>query len=254
MKLVPFIILVTLSSCATPNQPAHKEGKANYTLTDVSGEFNFQRETKIINKRLVSRTIMLDVKSRKTVEKSITVSQIGTIKSKKARILTVRPLASEFTVWLEGKKYSSLMRLEPMSRSMTVKVESPDANINGTSEIPFPKGQYFCFYSQIPDCLYHNQFLQRSFKNSKQKYDFFVVWDSYPFIQEQFNGLSKTLFARARLKFDGEVKKNLRYMVELEGQDIVYHFSKSFELVKIAWIAQGLTVVPPGEEISNEDE
>ncbi|HXH74361.1 MAG TPA: hypothetical protein VNJ08_05320 [Bacteriovoracaceae bacterium] len=254
MKSGLLILLFILSSCATKPEAPDRVGRASYAFVDASGKYSFDRENKIVNKRLVSRVTLTDVKSRKLVEKSITVSQIGTIKNKKSRIVTVRPMASEFTVWLEGKKYSSVMRLDTKNKSMTVQVESPDAKVNGTSQVAFPKGSYFCFYSQIPDCLYHNQFLQRSIKKPNEELNFYVVWDAYPFIQEQYNGIGHKLFERAQLKFEGEVKKNLRYMVELEGQAIHYNFSEAFDLVNMSWIAQGITVVPPGEEIPDEEQ
>jgi hypothetical protein len=81
-----------------------------------------------------------------------------------------------------------------------------------------------------------------------------IVWDNYPYVQEQFNGVGQTPFSSAILKFEGSEKKYLKYIVEVDGQTVVYHFSPSFDLIRILWIAQGLTVVPPGEEMNSSDE
>lgn len=232
-----------------------KQGKTTYSYVDVGGSFRFVRESKDIKKKLVTRGQLLDTKgsSSRVLEKSINVSQVGSIKSKDKRLLTVRPLASEFTVWLEGKKYTSRMKINTATKSMRVTLESPEAKWQGTSEIKFPQGKYFCFFNQIPECLYHNYLLNQAVENEGRTFGFYVVWDSWPFIQDQLTRVGKNLFAPASLKFDGEIKGQFRYIVEVEGQMVLYHFTKSFDLVKIAWIAQGITITPPGEEIVDDE-
>jgi hypothetical protein len=248
-----FFFLFFIWSCSgLPGNSQSKEAKTSYSFTDVSGTFKYNREQKVLKKKLVSRGILSYPASQKTVEKSVAVSQIGTIKDKAGRLLTVRPFASEFAVWLEGKKYSSTMRLNAKNRTMVVNLQSPEPQWKGTKEWPFPRGKYFCFFSQIPECLYHNKFLQKSEK-SKKRMSFYVVWDSYPYIQEQLTGVGKNLFAPASVKFDGEIKKDLRYAVEVEDQVIFYSFSKSYALTRIAWISQGITIVPWGEESPNDE-
>lgn len=255
MKLLFFVLLlVSCSHSAFKGTP--REGKTNYSFADVSGNYRLSREFKMIKQRLVSRSQILSSASgsNKVLEKSITVSRLGSIASKKSRLVTLRPEASEFSVWLEGKKYSSVMKINTKSKSMRVTLDSPEAKWKGSHEVPFPKGKYFCFYSQIPECLYRNYLLQRSFDEKNKKIDFFVVWDSYPFLQDQLTGVGKNLFAAATLKFDGEIKNNFRYIVEVEEQIILYHFSKALDLTKIAWIAQGITVAAPGEETNSSED
>jgi hypothetical protein len=254
VKHICLLSILLFSSCSSSkNQVDAKEGRWFYSYIDVSGTYVSKRETKLLKKKLVTRVQMSDSKSQKVVEKSITVSQMGTIKEKKARVLTLRPYASEFSVWLEGKRYFSKMQLDPKSRSMVVKVEGPDPKWKGET-VAFPKGKYFCFYSQIPDCLYHTGLLKRVQNNKQIMVPFYIVWDQWPFTQEMFSGLGRELFAKAELKFDGQVNQIIRYVVELDGQVILYHFSTNFELKKIAWIAQGITVVPPGEENFDEEQ
>lgn len=251
-----FLFLFLVSSCSSPIfKGSPHEGKTTFSYNDESGSFRFVRESKKIQKKIVTRTQLIDTKGSqaKALEKSIIVSQIGSIKSKNKRLLTVRPLASEFTVWLEGKKYLSKMKINSSTKSMTVTLESPEAKWQGTSEIKFPAGKYFCFYNQIPECLYHNYLLNLATENQTQRFDFYVVWDSYPFIQDQLTNVGKNLFASASIKFDGDIKGQYRYNVEVEGQMILYQFTKSFDLVKVAWISQGITVAPPGEEIVDDE-
>ena len=192
--------------------------------------------------------------SERVVEKSVTVSQVGSVRDGKGRALVMRPMASEFTVWLEGKKYSSKMQLDTKRKSMRVTLDSPEQKYRGQSEIPFPRGKYFCFFSQIPECLYHNQILIQAHENKKRNFDFYIVWDNYPYVQEQLTNIGKNLFSHASVKYDGEPKGRIRYIIEVEEQVLLYQFTKSFELTGYSWISQGINMVRPGEEVKNEEE
>ena len=248
--------LFLLAACSNLITGSPKEGKSNYAYVDSSGRFSFSREHKLIKTKLISRTQISASQgnSAKPLEKSIMVSQLGTIKEKKGRVLVMRPFASEFTVWLDGKKYESKIRLDPKNRAMTVDLDSPEEKWKGRTSVPVPKGKQFCFFGQIPDCLYHNQFLKKAIENKGERLAFFVVWDSYPYLQEQFSGVGTKLFAPAVVKYEGERKAQHHFLVEVGGQAIAYHFSKSFDLVRMFWIAQGISIIPPSEEISDIDE
>ena len=251
------LLLVFLTSCATFKRTGEPEpGKYIYSYTDVSGNYHLQRDVKFIKKKLITRSQILvpSAGADKVVEKSITVSQIGSIKDGKSRALVVRPMASEFTVWLEGRKYTSKMQLNTREKSMRVTLESPEPKWRGQSDIAFPRGKYFCFYSQIPDCLYHNQFLSRAYENKDRTYDFYVVWDNYPYVQEQLSNVGKNLFSHATIKYDGEPKGRIRYIIDVDEQVILYQFTRDFELAGMSWISQGINVVKPGEEVKTEEE
>jgi hypothetical protein len=255
VKLLSLLLL--LSSCAgfkTGGSP--QEGKTTYGYQDTSGTFRLLRETKTIKQKIVSRSQLLSASgdSTKVLEKSVTVSQLGSVKSKSGRVLVIRPMASEFTVWLEGKRYFTRMKLNPKRKSMAITMQSPEDKWNGSREVPFPKGQHFCFYSQIPECLYHSLLLDRAENAENQTIPFFVIWDSFPYTQEQFSGVGQGLFAPASLKFEGEKKKLLQYIIEVDNQILIYNFSKSKDLKKISWIAQGILIAPPGELPSGDAE
>lgn len=254
MKLLALLLII--SSCSsTLLKGTPKEGKTTYSYVDESGKFNFIRESKNIKQKLVTRNQLVDRRGSgsKLLEKSIMVSQIGSIKNKNGRLLTVRPQASEFTIWLEGKKYVSRMKINPGKKAMSVTLDSPDPKWQGSQEIPFPKAKYFCFYNQIPECLYHNYLLTLASEHENQRFDFYVVWDSWPYIQDVLSHVGKNLFAPASVKFDGENKGLFRYIVEVEGQEVLFQFTKSHDLVKVAWISQGITIAPPGQEIVDDE-
>lgn len=255
MKVL-FVLLFLLSCSHFRKSAVPREGKNTYSYTDVSGNFTYLRDVKTIQKKVVTRSQILipSAGADKVVEKSITVSQVGTVKDKKGRALVVRPLASEFSVWLEGKKYTSKMQLNTGKRAMKVILDSPEPQWKGVTEVPFPTGKHFCFYTQIPECLYHSQILTRAFEEKKRTFDFYVVWDNYPYVQEQLTNVGKNLFSHATLKYDGEPKGRIRYILEVEGQVLLYQFTKNFELAGFSWISQGINLVIPGEEVKSEEE
>jgi hypothetical protein len=256
VKLSFLILLFILTSCRSTLVPDRKEAtKQDFSYLDVSGKYRLIHESKMIDRKVVTRNQLLADSGlvKKPLEKSIAVSLLGTVKDGKKRVLSLRPMASEFTVWLEGKKYSSRMKLDTKTKTMQVLLESPEKKWQGQQTIKFPSGKFFCFYSQIPECLFHLKFLSQARNNKTLRLPFIVIWDNYPFMEEQFAGVGSELFIPATLQFDGKVKELYRYLVEIGGQSVLYHFSKSFDLVKMSWIAQGITVVPVGQEANIDD-
>lgn len=244
---IVFLLTFTMACSTLKSSPEIKEGSTIYSYSDVSGQYRLKREVKIIKKKLVTRSQIL-LPTNKVVESSIMVAQLGTIKNGKQRTFIARPMASEFTVWLEGKKYSSKMKLDTKTKSMKLTLNSPEKKWNGTSQIPVPKSKYFCFYSQLSDCLFALNMLEKARSQKGQTLSFVLVWDSYPYVQELLSGVGANLFTQASIRFDGEEKKRLRYIIEVDGQELIYQFAKNFSLVRVAWISQGITIVPPGEE------
>ncbi len=254
MKLILLLFVCSCSSILTSGSP--REIKRTYSYTDISGHYVLLREHKRQKNKLVSRNHLNSNVGgiQKSLEKSVTVSELGSAKFESGRTLVMRPFASEFIVWLEGKRYESKMRLDEKSKSMIVELDSPEEKWKGQSSISFPKGKQFCFYSQIPECLYHNQILTKAMNKKNESIKFFIVWDNYPYIQEQMNGVGGQLFSPAEVKFEGEDNLTFKYDVEVDGQTLIYHFSKSFDLIRMFWIAQGISIVPPGEENKETEE
>lgn len=256
MKFIFLLSLIFTSCSSLVSNISPKEKKQQYAFIDGSGRFTFIREHKVVKNKLITRTQITSNlgSTQKPLEKSVLVSQIGTINTGKKRTLIVRPFASDFTVWLEGKRYESKMRLDTKSKSMIVDLESPEAKWKGRQSFPVPKGEHFCFFAQVPDCLFHNQILNRALERKGKFIPFTVIWDGYPYIQDQYSGVGSKLFSVARVKYEGEHKSIRKFLVEVDGQGVLYHFSKSFDLVRIFWIAQGISIIPPSEEITDVDQ
>jgi len=254
-ELVLFFISIFIVGCSGTIPVLSAQKKQTFALTDVSGKYVLLRESKLKDNKLVTRQKISPAKARKSVEKSIVVSNLGTIQDGNKRLLVLMPFASEFEVWLEGKKLSSRMRIDTKEKSMNLESEGlgPDHQWYGSKSIKFPNSKYFCFYGQIPECLFQMGFLQQMKSFPDYKKEFIVIWDSFPFTQELYTGVGKNLFSLAEIKFLKEERNRLVYEVDLDGQLVLYYFSKSYDLAKIIWIAQGVTILPPGEESAQND-
>jgi hypothetical protein len=247
VKIIFFIILFITSCSHLQQNRKPDEGKRSFLYLDVSGKFKLQREHKSLDGKLISRSVMSYYEDKnKILEKSIIVSQLGTIKTGEYRSLILRPLASDYVVWLEGKKNEVKMRLDEKNKAL--KLIQITAEGESTSSIPFISGSDFCFYNQLAECLYHNNLLIKSFETPGKEYPFVVIWDSYPLIQDLMSGMGKKVFSPATVKYEGLKGAENSFQVEVEGQVIIYQFSKSFDLVRMLWILQGISILPPNEE------
>lgn len=249
--IISFLIGVAGCSSRSRNAMKFQDGTVarTYVYRDISGEFECAREVRKNKSKLATRTRLMSFAGRgeKLLEKTFALSEMGTIKTSQGRVLAIRPTLSQHSVWLEGKKYFSQLKLMPKEHKMSVIMQSPEEKWNGKKELKLPRGRIFCFYSQLPECLLLAGFIQdvESGKNPRPK--FYVVWDSYPYQQEHFNGLSESAFASARLVLEKRNKSSTFFNVELADQVIGLHFSKDGEFIRMFWTTQGISMIPPGE-------
>jgi hypothetical protein len=135
VRLINLIFCLFFFSCTQLKKTIQsREGIQTYSYTDVSGRYLYSRELKKEKNKLITRTILgLDQAGQtKVLEKSITVSQLGTIKVGSKREIVSRPIASDFEVWLEGKKYFSKIRMLENEKKILVELDSPEAKWKGT--------------------------------------------------------------------------------------------------------------------------
>lgn len=244
MKL---LLLVLLTSCATvkPNlQKVRSNNGQIFAYRDVSGDFEIAREIKVDKQQLASRTRIFSPNNEgeRLLEKTFTISQVGTVKTRSGRAVAIRPELSQHTVWLEGKQYFSQLKLNPARRTLEVLMQSPEAKWQGKKEYKVPKGQVFCFYSQLPECLVASGLLEKA-KASGARPRFIIIWDSFPYHQEHFTGLKASPFSTASVAKETAVS----YQVEFNGQSISIHFSKDAIFARLLWTSQGISILPPAE-------
>lgn len=258
MKHLALLCLVLITSCATSN-PAIDEAVVRnnakaYAYRDVSGTFELSREVRLEKGKLATRVQIFNATNsgEKLLEKTFAISAIGSVQTRAGRSLAIRPEHSQHTVWLEGKRYFSQLKLNPRTRKLEALLESPESRWNGKKDIAVPKGRVFCFYSQLPECLVAANMLALS-KASKGPLRFYVVWDSWPYHQEHFTGLGPAAFVRAALTLEGAQQGSTRYIVEINGQLLNLHFSKDGSFIRMFWTTQGISIMPPGEVEDNQE-
>jgi hypothetical protein len=254
----PWIILFIFISCATQRpeltQSIVSNNAKTYSYRDISGQFDFARELKLDKAKLASRVQVMSSadQKEKLLEKTFAISSIGSVKTRRGRAIAIRPEIAQHTVWLEGKKYFSQMKMNPRKRKIEVIMDSPEAKWKGVRELSIPKGRIFCFYSQLPECLVASGLLVTSQKFRNPVY-FNLIWDSWPYHQEHFTGLSASAFIKSSVSLELKEKNVLKYVVEVNGQIINLHFSNDGSFIRMFWTTQGLSIMPPGEEQESQE-
>ena len=217
--------------------------KRIYDLQDKSGNFVVVRERGFLkskNHAVVKRYVYSsDDPEKKFLEQSVVISNPGKLKN----IYILRPFKSEYVVWFEKKKYKTEMEIDPKSKSMIVKMSSPESQWNGTKTVPFPQGKgVYCFFSQVIDCAAITGFISQAIKSQAGEMYFHLIWEGYPYFMEQYINVREEVFSNALLRYDGKTNEGLmRFTLEAGGQNIFYLVDSASRVEKIYWIAQGLT-------------
>lgn len=253
MRAWAMLLLFCLVSCSsgTLSSSSLHDGTTaqTYVYRDESGEFECAREVRKDHAKMATRTRLLSPSNsgERTLEKTFALSEMGSVKNGKGRATAVRPMLAQHTVWLEGKKYFSQLKLLPKEHKLNVIMQSPEEKWNGQKNLNVPSGRIFCFYSQLPECLLLSGLLEKVRDGADPRATFYVVWDSYPYHQEHFSGLDDSPFTAARLVLEKVTSTGAHFNVEMAGQMVGLHFSKKGEFRRMFWTAQGISVMPPGE-------
>jgi len=244
LKSKILVFLLFLGACSfNKYQKRLSSSKDKFILTDKAGKFSLVRESGFgSNKRtlVVKQEIFQDINEKNILEQNLIISVPGFIRGK---IRTLRPKKSLYNVWFEGKKYSTEMDINLKNKSLSISMKSPEKQWNGQREIPFPENTGpFCFFGQFVECLRTIGFLDKLENGRKKK--IYIIWESYPYIQEQYLNLPNEVFSSAEVIYDGKNEQGEnRITLEVGGQVIFYLLGKNGELNKIFWVVQGLSIV-----------
>jgi hypothetical protein len=218
--------------------------KARFKLTDKAGEFVVYRENGRSQKRFVSKRQVLpfDDDKSKVLEQGIAISEIGVV-GKNFKIM--RPYKSQYSVWFDGKKYQSNITLNSKTRKLDVKLKSPEKQWNGVQSFSFPDSKsIYCFFSQVLECAAITGYFSKVLEKKRGQMNFYIIWDGYPYFQEQYLNVPSTIFSKAQFNYDGRNKLGeSRFSLKFGGQVLFYLLDKKNEFVKKFWITQGLSMV-----------
>ena len=226
-----------------PRKTATPSYKKAYELIEKGGRFSVFREVGkskkekdyVVKKRIYSPN------EKKVVEQSIAIATPGRLKN----INIVRPRIAQYTAWFDKKRYFSELRLDAKNKSMVLKMDSPESKWKGSRTIPFPRGTgIFCFFSMLVECVAATGFIEEAMEKGNGKMNFHLIWDGYPYVQEQYQYLPDEIFSSAEFVFEGENESGeKKFSLSVGGQTIFYLIKPGGFLTKVFWISQGMSMV-----------
>ncbi|MFW5872038.1 MAG: hypothetical protein ACOCUT_02930 [bacterium] len=240
-----YFLIFLLFSCAHTRNLSSLQGKNTYEFSDISGSYILEKQTIVKKNEIVTKTEIKSPASQLPLEKTIGVTQIGTVKDKKIP----RPHISQHTLWLEGKKYFSQLKVIPNERSLEVVTKSPEPRWNGKQNYKFPSGKdVYCFFTQVVKCLRTvNYFNASTATEAGGKIDFYLIWDGFPYMGEQYDIVADDPFERVTMYYEGREKNMYRYILKIGNQVILYQLDNDFEVDKMFWVSQGISMIRKGE-------
>lgn len=183
----------------------------------------------------------------KVLEQSVVLSRLGSLKGK---VSILRPEKSQYTVWFDGKEYSTITQIDTKNKSLGLIFNSPEEQWRGQKTIPFPKkGMIYCYFSQLIECVMAAGFVHKAIDNGNGEMSLHIIWEGYPYIQQQYIGIPEEVFSMATFSYDGENERGLRRFslnIKNSNQIIFYQLNKEDELKGIFWPAQGLSIGAKG--------
>lgn len=233
----------------SPNQNIEKNRSVLFEYSDKAGRFYLKRESGRMAeapKYMVKEKMYVPSQKDEVVEKLVSISTIGDVNG----LRLLRPERSQYTVWFDGQKYFTELKVDVESKKMLVEMTSPESEWNGSREFSFPKGTgVYCFFSQLIECASITGFINKAIEANAGVMRFHVVWDGYPYIMEQYPGLENNLFSSASLEYDGKTEEGEnRFMLRFAGETIFYMVNpRSGQFTKKLWVSQGVTQTLRGQ-------
>lgn len=248
-KTILLFLLMLAMSCSNQVSRNKKQldlGTNKYIYADKNGSFSVTRQVgfqKGDDKLFVKRQMELENRDRNNIlEQSIVYSNPGYLKKKTA---ILRPEEAQYSVWFDGKKYTSHIKISPKNKGYELKTTGPESRDKQNKIIPAPKTKkLLCFFSQVTECLAFSGFIKKAIEVESGSARFMLVWDGYPYFQEAYNDIPMEMFSNAELNYDGKINEDeFRFNLVVGNQSIFYVLGKEGDLKKIFWIAQGVSMV-----------
>ena len=238
------IIFGILLSCAHEELAGPSSGQHIYSMTDHSGVYSLVSENgykKDRNEFVSKYQLFSETIEKKELERSITISTIGWLKDVKI----FRPKISQFTTWFEGQKYFTEMKLDEKSKVLKVKLRSPESKWNRDFEVSFPQGTgLYCFFSQLIECVAVTGFIKKAIEKRVGQVNLHVIWDGYPYFQQQYVNLPEEIFSAASFSYDANIEKDeWRFSLDTCGQIISFIVDEKQSMKRKLWVTQGLSII-----------
>jgi hypothetical protein len=244
---LPFFFLIACSAIKTKSvEEILSSNDEIFNYVDKNGTFTVKASSGIDKKAktyITKRSLSIpDADSKSVLEKSIAISSVGVLKNKTS---ILRPKHSQYTVWFDGKKYFSEMKINPKKKSVELKMISPESQWSGTKSFPFPSATTLpCFFSQIIECAKISGFIKTASDKKNGTMNLMIIWEGYPYLNETFSEFPSEIFSRAQLEYDGKTKESeRRFNLRVAGQSIYYVLNEQDNMIKMFWVTQGISMV-----------
>ena len=243
-------ICFLIVSCASAKKAQLKKelvrGVESFSYEDKNGQFIVKlssgfnkKENHFFTKRILESP---NNESNNILEQSVALSEIGVLNKKKT---ILRPKLSQYNVWFEGKKYFSELKINPLKKSIDIKMVSPETQWNGVKTVKLPSTKaLYCFFSQIVECAKTIGFLGRAIKTEAGSMNFYIIWEGYPYFNETLSNFPSEVISKAQLEYDGKTKEDeRRFNLKVSGQSIFYVVDKNEQMKKMFWVSEGISMV-----------
>lgn len=250
LSLFILTTLALLASCSSNKGTSLKKelvrDEERFTYTDKNGTYLIKLSSgfnKKENTLVTKRSLEIPGKeSDNILEQSIVLSDLGVLKKKKT---ILRPKISQYSVWFDGKKYFSELKMNLSKKAIDIKMVSPESQWNGTKQIKIPNSKsLYCFFSQVIECAKTTGFISQAITKETGSMNFYVLWEGYPFLNETFTDFPLELFSKAQLEYDGKTKEDeRRFNLKVAGQSIFFLVDKNEQMKKMFWVSQGISMV-----------
>ena len=238
-----YFVLFLLISCGSTKKKTNTNkisSNKTYLYNDPSGTYFYKREAKRTKGLVVTRTQLLPNRGNLMVlEKTTSLSKVKKFSAKSKGII---PYRSQHQIWFDKKKYSSDIKILVKKKKIEVTLDSPEKRWQGTKSFDLPGTNVLCFYTQIPECLKSYGILDYFRESKIQQLPFVLIWDIYPYHQDQLVNISDNIVENVMIKLDSVEKDLLKLSLDLSNQIIFYQFDNGNYLKNMFWVSQGLNV------------
>lgn len=220
-------------SCSSIKESKSHSVKSLYKQKDPSGDFILSREAGLSTDKkeyIVKGQLELD---SQVVERLVSISDIN----KKL----LNPKVSQYSVYINKQKSFSEISKDEAGNQLILRLFSADPKNNGVKFFPLPENtENLCFFSQVIECVRFQGKLPHAEKGT---FSLNIIWDGYPFFHQLLENFPPKLLSQGTLSYRGKNKLgNKRFILKVEGEDIIFELDPQDKLLKRIWISKGVTI------------
>jgi hypothetical protein len=216
------------------------QGRREFSLIDTTGSFSLKREVSLNKKRkLLYESKVLDSK-RETIEHIRSISELKLVKQGRVKKRLNRPVISQFSTWFDGKQYRSQIELK--NNEINVLLSESFEGVPLKSTYSKEDGTRYCFFSLIPECLAFWGSLRKEQQIVNRGFNFNIIWESFPFNKRIYSRPPSSITTQASIKYEGFAENKHIYILNLEDQEISFHFDEKKTFLGYFWVSEGLSV------------